>query len=265
MLLHHPLMRRSALIGLVALAHMAHAQVRSDKTIVLDGAAPADRAITGLRDAQTANDALSASALAAGAYMYAEVQGDAWAADLSPTGSAPVAGLRLLLACGTTNNGAVTLSVNGSPAYPVVTDGNAQLTAGAVQSGATVSVVFDGAAFQLISARRLERKPCPSGTTAVNDLYCIETQQHDTAAFQIAVSTCGALGMKVCSWAQFYAACTQATQLGISDMVGDWEWTDDGANADYSLRVTGVNSCTIVGVGSAFEPPGRAYHCCFRR
>ena len=172
---------------------------------------------------------------------------------------------RLMLHAANANLGPVTLSVNGSAAYPVLVNGDQPLLPGDVGTGSTVSVVFDGTAFQLISARRLERKPCPPGTTQVNELYCIEDVQHDTLDFPHAANVCGSLGLKLCSWAQFYNACYHASELGLTDMVGDWEWTDDAANSDNSVRVTGQTSCTQISVTVGYGVIARNFHCCFRR
>ncbi len=243
----------------------ANAQVRSDKAVVLNGSNANDRAVQGLKDATVPTDALNAGVLQAGGYLYGEVNGDAWNAALQPAPGQVTTGMRLLLRTNSTNSGPVTLSVNGSPTYPVVKADNAALQAGDIAVGSTVSVVFDGNAFQLMNARRLERKPCPSGTAQVNELYCIATLQHDTLEFPAAADVCGALGMKLCSWGQFYVACTKATELGITDMVGDWEWTDDGANSDISVRVVGQASCTHASVTVGWGVIARNFHCCFKR
>lgn len=258
-------MKRIVLLpALMCVVFGAAAQVRSDRPIELNGTPAADRQVTGIADAASPDDALNASSLRAGGYLYAEVSGDAWQASLTPT-AAPVSGMRLMLHVANANMGPVTLAIDGSPAYPVLANGDQPLLAGDVGAGSTVSVVFDGAAFQLISARRIERKPCPSGTVQVNELYCIEAQQHDTLEFPDAANVCGSLGMKLCSWAQFYNACYHAAELGLTDMVGDWEWTDDAANSDNSVRVTGQSSCTQISVTVAWGVAARNFHCCFKR
>lgn len=258
-------MMRSLLLPFsLMLALYAQAQVRSDRPIILEGGSSAERQVQGLDDANASDEAINARSVQAGAYQYAEVAGDTWQATLQPAAT-PVAGMRLLLHANNTNSGPVTLSVNGSNAYPVLTAGSTPLVAGEVQSGATVSVVFDGSAFQLISARRMQRKPCPPNTVQVNELYCIETQQHDTLEFPAAADACGSLGMKLCSWAQFYTACVNSASLGLTDMVGDWEWADDAANSDISVRVMGQASCSHISVTVGWGVIARNFHCCFKR
>jgi hypothetical protein len=261
--------RRTHVIVLMAgLGVAAHAQVRVDKPIDLNGAGGTDRQVIGLHDGVNTTDALNARTLQRGAYLFAEVSGGtAWQANVQPAIAQPQAGLCLLLRSTDVNTGGVTLSVNGSSPLVVLKDGDQPLQAGDVGAGETVSVVYDGSAFQLVSARRMDRKPCPSGTVAVNELYCIETQERDTLTFDIAAVICGQQGMRMCTWGQWYAACTQATTLGLQNMTGEWEWTNSAANSDESVRIVGSNSCTHAGIASGWgdDAPARNYRCCFNR
>lgn len=253
---------------LIVLAIGAQAQVRVDKPIELNGATATDRQVIGLHDGADATDALNARTLQRGAYLFAEVSGGStWQANLQPAIAQPQAGLCLLLRSADANTGAVTLSVNGSAPIAVLKEGDKPLLAGEIGAGETVSVVHDGNAFQLVSARRMDRKPCPSGSVAVNELYCIETQERDTLTYDVAAVACGQAGMRLCTWGQWYAACTQATTLGLQNMTGQWEWTNSAANADESVRIVGYNSCTHAGIASAWGSDAlpRNYRCCYNR
>ena len=84
-----------------------------------------------------------------------------------------------------------------------------------------------------------------AGTVGVNELFCIETQERDTLTFDIAAVVCGQQGMRLCTWGQWYTACTQATTLGLLNMTGEWEWTNSAANATVGTA-TGV----VLGVSS---------------
>ena len=254
------------LLGLIGFS--LHAQVRVDKPIELDGSSAADRQVIGLHDGSDAEDALNARTLQRGSYLFAEVSGgSSWQANMQPAIAPPEAGLCLLLRAVDANTGAVTLSVNGSQPVAVLKQGDQPLQAGDISAGEMVSVVHDGNAFQLVSARRMDRKPCPSGTVQVNELYCIETQERDTLSFDLAAVVCGQQGMRMCTWGQWYAACTQATMLGLQNMTGQWEWTNSAANSDQSVRIVGSNSCTHAGIalGWGEDILPRNYRCCFNR
>lgn len=241
------------------------AQVRSDKAILLEGAPATDRRIMMLADPAAESDALNAGSLQAGGYRFAAASGgDAWTVQLTPTLGTLAPGLRLLVAAPADNGGPVTLDVDGTGARPVEGAGGA-LAAGDVLAGEVVSLVYDGAAFQLISGRPLRRKPCPGGTVAVSDLYCIESVQHDTVDYPTAAVYCGSQNMQLCTWGQWYVACTQATTLGLQGMLGDWEWTNSAGNSDTQARVVGQSTCTQAAVTTGWDSEPRSFRCCFRR
>ena len=243
-------------------------QVRVDRPIELTGIGANDRQVIGLHDGVATGDALNARTLQRGTYLFAEVSGgSAWQADIQPAIAQPQTGLCLLLRSVDMNTGPVTLSVNGSPPAAVLKDGGQQLVAGDVAPGGTVSLAYDGTAFQLVSARRMDRKPCPAGTVQVNELYCIESQDRDTTSFDLAAVICGEQGMRMCSWGQWYAACAHAATLGLQNMSGDWEWTNSAANADLSVRIVGASSCSQAGIAPGWgeDAIARHYRCCFSR
>ena len=178
----------------------AWTQVRVDRPIELTGAANTDRQVSGLHDGVATGDALNARTLQRGTYLFAEVSGgSAWQADIQPAIVQPQTGLCLVLRAADMNTGPVTLSVNGSAPAAVLKDGGQQLVAGDVGQGGTVGLTYDGTAFQLVSTRRMDRKPCPAGTVQVNELYCIEAQDRDTTSFDLAAVICGE--QRVAAWA----------------------------------------------------------------
>lgn len=240
-------------------------QVRSDRAILLEGATPGERRVQGIGDPASGGDALNAATLQAGGYRFAEATGgDAWTAQLSPPLDALVAGLRLLVLAPADNTGPVTLDVDGTGPRSVEGAGGS-LAAGDIAGGEVVSVVYDGSAFQLISGRTVQRKPCPGGTVAVYDLYCIEAVQHDTVDYPTAAVFCGSQNMQLCTWGQWYVACTQAGTLGLQGMLGDWEWTNSAGNSDTQARVVGQSTCTQAAVTNGWDSEPRSFRCCFRR
>lgn len=247
-------------------AQVALSQVLLDKPVMLEGADDASRQVSGLRNADSAVDALNARSLQYGAYQYAEVLGgDAWQATLTPSATTLQPGMRLILRVQNGSNGAATLDVDALGAVEIKKDGDRPLEPGDVAPGETVSLVFDGTAFQLISARRLDRKPCPAGTAAVGELYCIELVEHDSTDYPAAAIQCGSQNMQLCSWAQWYVACTRATELGLQNMIGNWEWTNSPANSDIQARVVGQSTCTQAATTNGWDLTNRFFHCCFRR
>jgi hypothetical protein len=258
-------MKKLATIALLLIAAASSAQTISDRPVVLEGATPADRQVKGLADPATESEAMNARSLQAGGYAYAEATGtDDWQVTLAPAPSTITAGMRLMVKVPADNTAAVTITVNGQGPWPVLKNATLALEAGDLAAGETVAIVFDGSAFQLISARRIERRSCPAGFAQVNELYCIEQAQHDTATYYDAALLCGSMGATLCTWGEWYSACNQEAALGLSDMTGDWEWTNSAANADHNVRVVGQTNCAHAGVTdvSVFS---RNFRCCYRR
>ncbi|MCC7502695.1 MAG: hypothetical protein IT229_09210 [Flavobacteriales bacterium] len=251
---------------LTGLGGTATAQIIVDRPIDLNGSTESDRQVLGLSDATTPANALNARTFQAGQYRYAEVSGTAsWNAVLTPTADPLQAGATFVLLCQDSNAGPVALTIDGQGPYPVHVDGVKPLVSGDVPAGTIVTTVFDGTAFQLTSGRAPIIRDCPSGFVAVNDRYCIEVAQHDTMAYDSAAVLCGSLNGRLCTWGEWYAACYNATNLGLTNMVGDYEWTKNAANANNSVRVVGRFSCNTGALGDAWASPARSFRCCSRR
>lgn len=250
----------------LSLSGIATAQVRSDRPISLEGADAGDRQVIGLHDATQEGEALNARSLRNATYRYAEVSGTShWTVTLEPALTQALPGLCLLLRSTQGNNGPVTIDLGAAGTFPFLKGPGTPLQAGDVLAGETVSAVFDGTAFQLIAARQESRRPCPPGSVAVSEQYCIEVAQHDTAEFSTASIICGQQNGRLCTWSEWWIACYKADELGIQSTVGDWEWTNNAANADNYVRVVGLSSCTHSSTSVGWYGLQRSFRCCYRR
>ena len=110
----------------------------------------------------------------------------------------------------------------------------------------------------------MDRRPCPAGFAQVNELYCIEISERDTLDFRDASVACGTADARLCTWGEWYAACVQGATLGLSDLTGNWEWTNSAANSDNGVRNVGYASCSHAGVTNGYTV-ARNFRCCFRR
>lgn len=240
-------------------------QVLVDKPVVLTGAAPEDRRVENLADPASEDEALNARTLQNAGYVYAEATGaDDWSVMLAPAPAAAAMGMKLMVRVPAGNAGPVTITMTGLGTWPVVKNGSYPLEAGDLDAGEVAALLFDGTAFHLLTARRLDRRPCPSGFAQVNELYCIEINERDTLDFRDAAIACGSSGAHLCAWGAWYAACVQAGTLGLQDMIGNWEWTNSAANSDTSVRTVGQSSCTHAGITGGYGY-ARNFRCCFRR
>lgn len=244
----------------------AHAQVSSDRAILLEGADPAQRQVRALHDGVEEGDALNARSLRNAPYRYAAVSGTTqWAVALTPPVTEARPGLCLLLNSTDGNTGPVTIDLGTAGSFPLLKGPGMPLQADDVLAGEVVSAVFDGTAFQLIAARRQALRPCPSNSVAVNEQYCIETEERDSAEFDQAAMVCGQLNGRLCTWGELWVACNKAETLGLHDVIGNWEWTNNAANADNYVRVVGSTACTQAATHIGWGQGGLTYRCCYRR
>ncbi|MBK6831567.1 MAG: hypothetical protein IPG92_12895 [Flavobacteriales bacterium] len=70
--------------------------------------------------------------------------------------------------------------------------------------------------------------------------------------------------MRLCTWGEWHNGCNKATQLGIQNTVGNWEWTNDTANEDCCVRLIGYSSCAQSGPWGVNNTP-QYFRCCFTR
>jgi len=69
---------------------------------------------------------------------------------------------------------------------------------------------------------------CPGGMTAAGPSMCIETAERGATTWFTAATTCGALGYKLPTWAEWYTGVTLG--VGLSNTTDDWEWVDGGTS-----------------------------------
>ena len=254
------------LSALLVMTLASTAQVRSDGRVVLTGDSAADRRVMQLADPDSPEDALNARSLLYSGYAFASVPGgNVWNVSLVPASDTVMAGMKLRVLCATANTGPVTITVDGQGPYAVQRAGGLPLLANTIQAGEIAVLLFNGSVFQLVRAERRARSACPAGQVMVNEQYCIEIQERDTLDFYQASAVCGALNARLCTWMEWYYACNNATTIGVTGMVGNWEWTNNTANGDQLARVVGQSTCTQAATSPTTAGPKRNFRCCYRR
>jgi hypothetical protein len=98
----------------------------------------------------------------------------------------------------------------------------------------------------------------------VNEQFCIEPANRPAALLDAASVSCANLGRRICSWAEFHAACARQGELGVSTTSNDWEWTNNTANEDLNARVVKLNDCGSAGTRNAVTVAA-PFRCCYTR
>lgn len=260
-------MKRSILLlaGCGLLAGMTHAQWEVPTSVVLDGADPAQRQVTGLSaptgEANGAN--LDADRYRTTSFGVAEGDG-ALTLHLTPSLQAYVPGLRLTISPQTVNQGDVTLDVDGLGPVPVRKYLTLPLDSGDLVPGIPVDLIYDGAVFQV--GNQLH-PACPPGMMALGRESCIETTPHGTLNWYAAGVFCAGQGLRLCSFAEWMQGCLR--EPTFLSTVTDFEWVDDAANLYNTAKTMGLNSTTFVPDcrGGGHRPPtgSSPFRCCSDR
>ncbi|MEZ4739553.1 MAG: hypothetical protein R2818_09435 [Flavobacteriales bacterium] len=241
------------------------AQVSVDGPILLTGTTNEDRQVTGLPSSTGPDHVLTAGVVQGGAAEYAAaVNGTSWNIDLPAFGTSPSAGTHLIVRAPAPSAGPIQLQLNGSGPYPVLR-GLQPMNGTELTEGRLLSLVFDGSAFQVLNGKADQRRDCPTNMVDVNGQFCMELTERGSTDFFTAALNCSAQDRRMCSWSEFHVACLRATELALTGMTNNWEWTNNTANEDNSVRVVGSGSCISAGNGISVGSVPRTYRCCYTR
>lgn len=241
------------------------AQFEVDKGLVLNGTLENDRQVSGL-GAPLDNDALiNAFSVQQNTVRYGTAVGsNSLVVNIQPSPSTFVVGSAFYIFISDANSAAVSITINGEGPYPIFKSVTHELEANDLSSGQIVQIVFDGNAFQLVSGRQINKRDCPTGFVEVNSVYCIEANQQDSLSFFEAAQVCGDQGGRLCSWAEWYWACSDTT-IVVNDMIGDYEWANSTANGDNAVRIVGRYTCKSAATNLSEGALGRTFRCCYTR
>lgn len=241
-------------------------QVQVDAPVILNGGSNADRQVTGLDMTTAPASALTAGVEASSAHRIAgAVNSGTWNVDLPALTSPPEAGMQILALVPEGQNGTVEILINGHGPFPLIHGPEWPVDLSEAASGTMLSMVFDGSAFHLMNGSRYERRVCPAGLVAVDDMFCAEPSDRPETGFFNAITTCGSLGLRLCGWGEFIAMCQNATALGLSGLTTGWEWTDDAVNENGTARMVGGGSCTGASAAVVSGSLDRGFRCCYTR
>jgi hypothetical protein len=258
-------MRAPLLLVLTSLAIVGHAQVLVDRPVVLNGTGPEDRQLTSALPTLDPGAVLVSSTEVEGTLRHVlPAYAATWVIDLPSAPGAPLAGTHLLLRVPAAGAGPVAVLLNGTGPYAVEWTPGEALLGSALQADQELSLVFDGNGFQVIGGLTRALRNCPAGMVTVNEQFCIEPANRPAALLDAASVTCANLARRICSWAEFHAACARQGELGVSTTSNDWEWTNNTANEDLNARVVKLNDCGNAGTRNAVTVAA-PFRCCYTR
>ncbi|MBK6344071.1 MAG: hypothetical protein IPF41_16245 [Flavobacteriales bacterium] len=243
------------------------AQVVIDNRIELVAPDGAQRQVTGIPSLAEPAAVQSAQQEQSNAHRVAlaSVEAAVWSVSINGMGTTPVAGTHIVVfAPEQTLAGALQLILNGAGPFAVVHRIGDAVLGEEIAPNAPLSLVFDGDRFHALSGTVHRPRECSGELVAVTNQFCVEVAEREPANFFDAARTCVEAGRRLCSWGEWHNACRLRVELGIVNMIGNWEYTDDTANEDNTVRIIGYSSCTIAG-GFVVGNGTQAYRCCLTR
>jgi hypothetical protein len=258
-------MMRTCLMVLLIAPLGAWAQWNVPVPIVLEGTSAADRQVKDLSLPAEQDHGANAASVRSQSTTYAVAQGvDNLTAALVPTATAYTAGMLLSITPSSTNTGASTLNIDGLGAMPILKFTNLPLDSADLRAGVPTLIVFDGAAFQLISPTGIA---CPPGFLDVSRDVCVEAVPYGPANWYNAVSQCSARGLRLCGWADWFRGCSMPG--GFVNSIVEYEWVDSAANDNnHGKRVgleTGTTNPDCFGGGTQIPLGMNNFRCCYNK
>lgn len=261
-------MERHSLLSALCFCLTWHvnAQVQVDAPIVLTGGSSNERQVTGLEITTAPTALLTAGVDAANAHRAAgAMNSGTWNVELPALTDDPEAGLQIIATVPVAQTGIVDILINGHGPFPLIHAPQWPVDLSTVAPGTALSMVFDGASFHLMNGSRYERHACPDGLVAVNSMFCAEPADRAETGFFTAISTCGALGLRLCGWGEYIVMCQNAAALGMTGLTTGWEWADDAVNENGTARMVGGGSCTGASAALVSGSLDRGFRCCYTR
>ncbi|MFZ1689178.1 MAG: hypothetical protein WAU70_17275 [Flavobacteriales bacterium] len=258
-------MKHSLTVLAVLACVAANAQWDLPVPVVLDGATPADRQLMGLALPTAADHGANAASVRTQSTTYAVAQGtDALTAVLVPAITGYTAGMLLSITPSVANTAPTTLNVDGLGAVPVLKFTTEQLDSADLRPGIPVLLVYDGAAFQLLSQTGIA---CPPGFLDVSREVCAEAVPYGPTSWYNAVSQCGLRGLRLCGWADWFRGCSMPG--GFVNSIVEYEWVDSAANdINHGKRAgltTGTMNPDCYGGGTQVPLGTNNFRCCYNK
>lgn len=241
------------------------AQLESPVPIVLEGSTNADRQVKGSERPTAPDHGASAETVRfQSVQLSAAIGTNVLTVSLTPSATGYSAGMLLSLVPSAANDTAVTINVDGLGPMPLVKFTNEPLDSADLRPGIPILMVFDGAAFQLISQTGIA---CPPGMLEVNRDVCVEAVPSGPASWYNAVSICGQRGFRLCGWSDWFKGCSMPG--GFLNSIVEYEWLDNASNDNnHGKRVgltTGTTTPDCYGGGTMIPSGSNNFRCCYNK
>lgn len=239
-MLHQP-MRYVLLLLSFCMATMVHAQVSLDSPLRFTGQ-EIDAGIDGIAPPSEPSSVITAGFAASGAQHWAtaSIVGDTIILNVAVPPDDYQNGMLLRFMLSANRIARTFVRVVPLVAVPILRSDGLDPVLGDLQTDALHEIIYTNGRFTLLCAKTAE---CPPNSILVNENFCIQTSRRSQINFHDAISYCADRGGRLCSWDEFYAACTMVGDQ-LQNLHSEWEWLNDMSDHTHSADQVGRNSCT---------------------
>jgi hypothetical protein len=136
---------------------------------------------------------------------------------------------------------------------------NSQVGAETVASGRILILLYNGSEFICTNQAVYS---CPSGFKKMNENYCIQIDRNPLATFWNANKNCMDLGYHLCSFQEWYYACSN--NAGLNSLPLNYEWVHTTSNHNIHALKIGSGTCkTTDSETTATTGLPMYYRCCY--
>ena len=224
----------------VLLSAILSAQVEIDKPLIFSSESDEEKKVKNIGSPASTFHLSKAEEIQKGSFKFDELSGgNLLEVNLSHQLDEYIQGLMITLKINNSNTGAVQIQINELDPIPLLKKVTQELAPNDILSGQIIQVIYDGEVFQLMNQKG---KKCPDGFVDANSSYCIENEPRPTTMFYNAVTACNQMNARLCSWGEWFFACTNNEVPFTSN--SDWEWTNSNAITRTHAKTVGAsNSC----------------------
>lgn len=254
-----------------------NAQILVGNRIDLVSSNPTERKVSGLNQPTQSDDAVNLSFFISGKVHFCNamtLNSDTMQLSIYPDIDTLVPGTLITFISSISNDSSTFLKFDNGSVIELTKKGIQKLDSADIIPGMVVSAVYDGNKFQCISDLA---KNCPIGFIKATEEYCIQQFESDSAYFWKAIQLCGDMNARVCNWGEWYYACENASTLGLTGMLNNFEWVDGGGNSlgwtvpptSNTGLMSGSGTCIniMASIVDTTHNHSRArpkkYHCCY--
>lgn len=261
-MLYEPLKRAFLVVLILGTSLTGSAQVDLDRPLHLTGTED-QRRLDGLGPAQDGTAAVTVEASVRDVWRWCQAQRIADTIELTVTPPIEVVrdGLLLRFLVPQDLSGGLWARVQGGTAHPLVRTDGLRPAWGQLTTGRIAEVLLAGGLFTLLN---LPEPECPPGSLSVNANFCIDEASIANQLVYQAMDRCARRGGKLCTWDEYYAACT-ILGAQLAGMFNEWEWIDDTSNHTHTADQAGRFTCTSQRSQSVLLERVGETRCCYHK